>query len=102
MILANIEGTFVLNGTRIKKNGQEYIKFNDLDMDLDIGKPKFEFVDLFKNNKELTDRTNEVVNENIESIIEELHPVLNEIIKNIVLSLISGVFDKYSFNELFS
>lgn len=59
------------------------------------------FDDLFHNNKELTETTNAVINENSEEILKELKPLVEETISTITFSIVKEVFDKFSVDELF-
>lgn len=76
------------------------MEIEDVKVKGNYGKPNFTFADLFEN-QEVNEQTNKIINDNIEEIIKELDPVVNKVVIEIVQSLVSRVFQKYSFDELF-
>ncbi|XP_044752572.1 protein takeout-like [Coccinella septempunctata] len=96
----NVQAELLGNGRKIEKNGKTYLEIQDVKVNGNYGKPVFLFADLFEN-KEVNDQTNKIINDNIEEIIKELEPVVNKVVIEIVQSLVSRVFVKYSFDELF-
>ncbi|XP_045471924.1 protein takeout-like [Harmonia axyridis] len=97
----NVECIISMSGSRFIKNNKEYVNFNKNELKLNLGHPVMKFENLFGANEELNVQTNRIINENIESILEELSPVLNKVIKEFVFGLIGRVFDRFSLDELF-
>lgn len=89
------------NGEFVTKKGKEYIKWSNTHLDLSVKSMSIYFDDLFHNNKELTETTNAVINENSEEILKELKPLVEETISTITFSIVKEVFDKFSVDELF-
>ncbi|KAL1490585.1 hypothetical protein ABEB36_013254 [Hypothenemus hampei] len=91
-----------MNGQRYYQQDKQYLKLTEIVIDdIDFGKPNFKFADLFRNNPELTDQTNKILNENMPELLEELRPTLEQTIGNTVLEFISRVFTRFSLEELF-
>ncbi|KAK9888498.1 hypothetical protein WA026_000748 [Henosepilachna vigintioctopunctata] len=97
----NAEVSVTMRGPRLTKNGKQYFNFNQNKLDLKFGQSSMRFDNLFQNNEELNMQTNRAINENIDSIIEELRPVLTEVIGKFIFGLIGKIFDKFSVEELF-
>lgn len=91
----------VLRGAKKVVKGKEYLIFDRIDLDLDISNGKLHFADLFRGNPELTDNTNRIINENIADILNDLKPVINKTIGDIILLLVKQVFERFSVDELF-
>lgn len=83
------------------RRGKEYITFDNIQLELRFGKTNLVFEDIFRGNQELTDRTNQLISENIQDIITEIKPVIDGTIGNFVLSLVHDVFARYSVDDLF-
>lgn len=100
-ISANVKGSVHVVGEHYTKNGMDFVKLVNSEVDVDIGKPHLQFDRIFGDNEELNDRTNQIINENILTIIEEVKPIVREIVSQFIVGTVSRVFDKYSFDELF-
>ncbi|KAK9888496.1 hypothetical protein WA026_000747 [Henosepilachna vigintioctopunctata] len=96
----NIRAFVTGKGKKVERQGKSYIEINEVKVDANYGKPVLMFSELFEN-KEVTEQTNKVINDNIESLIEELKPVINQVVTEVVQNLSSRVFSKFSFDELF-
>lgn len=83
------------------KGGKEYLAFDDKFLSLQLGKPIFQFDNLFRDNKELNDRTNQLFNENVIDLIEELRPIIDKIVTQFVFGIVERIFNKFSMDELF-
>ncbi|RZC41970.1 takeout-like [Asbolus verrucosus] len=99
--LTNVSVDVELQGERYKKGGQEYIKFSSMEINEKLHQPVFRFEGLFRENPELTEQTNKVVNENIDEILDELRPAIHIAISEAVLGIIKPMFEKFSVKELF-
>lgn len=86
---------------RFQKNNKEYIDFRDNSIKIQVGKAKFYFENLINANEELSKATNQVINENIDDIILELKPIIEDTIGSIVFSVTKRVFKNFSIDELF-
>ncbi|KAL3282198.1 hypothetical protein HHI36_005392 [Cryptolaemus montrouzieri] len=97
----NVEAGIKMSGSKYTKGKKEYFNFNNKSLTLKFGHPVLRFDNLFQDNEELNERTNKIINENIESILEELTPVLNRVISDFVFGLIGRIFSRFSVEELF-
>ncbi|GLV39171.1 uncharacterized protein CBL_06222 [Carabus blaptoides fortunei] len=88
-------------GKRYTKNEKEYIKFDNGHVDMTIKGIKFYFDNLINGNPELTKSTNNVLNENNQTLLPELNPVLAETFISIRLNVLNIMFTRYSLDELF-
>lgn len=70
-------------------------------MDIDVPKAHLHFEKLFGDNEEFNKRTDTILNENVQSIIAELKPVIQKIIGAFGFGIINKIYDKYSFDDLF-
>lgn len=59
------------------------------------------FDNIINGNPELTKSTNKVLNENNESLLEEMKPAVGETFASIRLNLMNTMFTRYSLDELF-
>lgn len=98
---ANVETDAVIIGKREVRNGKEYLQFDDITLDLRFGSSSLEFEDLIRGNKELTDQTNKVINENIEEILKEIKPVFDKTVSSFCLGILRGIYDRYALSDLF-
>ncbi|KRT86740.1 hemolymph juvenile hormone-binding protein [Oryctes borbonicus] len=98
----NTKVGIILNGTKINRKGKEYLILENIDYKL-LEPPKayMYFHDLFRNNPEITERVNMVIQENQEELFKDIYPLVEKIISTIDLSLFKGVFDNFSLDELF-
>ncbi|GLV39169.1 uncharacterized protein CBL_06220 [Carabus blaptoides fortunei] len=74
----NAEGNFTdirsdirFKGHFVRRHNKEYVEWTDRKLNLTIAKASMHFDDLFHNNKELTEATNKMINENYDEIIRE-------------------------------
>lgn len=101
LFVANIDAVAELHGHRVTKNNKEYIDFNNNSVKIKVGDAQFYFSDLIKGNPEVSEQTNKVVNENIQAIIEELKPFIQETVGTVVFTVARRVFKNFSVDELF-
>lgn len=89
-------------GERYYQEDKSYLKLTETVIEnIDFGKPQFKFYDLFRNNPELTDQTNKILNANMEELLNDLRPTLEQTIGKTVLEFVGRVFAKFSIDELF-
>lgn len=91
-----------MDGIRYIKGGKEHINFNKNSASIaEVGPSKFEFYDLFKGNPQLSEATNNIINENIIDIIDELKPGLEKTIEAVAVRIVDRVFKTFSVDDLF-
>lgn len=89
------------DGKFVTRNNKEYVEWSNPSLDLTVGGISVHFADLFKGNKELTETTNQAINENSQEILKELKPLVEETISSIVFNILQQVFHTFSVDELF-
>jgi len=97
----DVTGKLVVDGGRYMKNGKEYISFDKNSLQLNLGKPVFKFDNIFRDNRELNEQTNKIINENVIDIIDELRPVIDSTVSQFIFGVVGRIFNRFSFDELF-
>lgn len=91
-----------MNGQRYYQQDKQYLKLTDTVIEqIDFGKPNFQFYNLFRNNPELTEQTNKILNANMQELLNDLRPTLEQTIGKTVMEFIGRVFTRFSIEELF-
>ncbi|XP_068902684.1 protein takeout-like [Tenebrio molitor] len=97
----DVSGKLMVNGNIFTKKGKEYIDVKNAKLDLNLGKPVFKFENLFRENRELNEQTNKIVNENVVEIIDELRPIIDQTVTEFVFGVITRIFNRFSMDDLF-
>lgn len=82
--------------------GKEYLYFDTIDLDLTLDGVFLYLDNVIKNNPEISANTNKIIADNIDSILNELKPVIQKSFEEIILSLLQNVMERYSIDELFA
>lgn len=95
-----MKGNFT--GSRVMKHGKEHFKI-DADHNIVVGveKIKLNLGNLFKDNKELNDNLNKVIDENIDTLAEDVKPVVGETIRSLFLRFVNQVYNKFPIEVLY-
>lgn len=96
-----VEAKVEANGVRETRKGKIYLNFNERKLDFNVTKAKLVYENLFPNNKQLTDATNKIINDNVQEFLGELKPLLEEVIGAFAFNIIQSVFRQFSLEELF-
>ncbi|XP_050309450.1 putative beta-carotene-binding protein [Anthonomus grandis grandis] len=100
--ITNCRVVATMNGQRYYQQDKQYLKLTETVIeDIDFGKPNFRFYNLFRNNPELTEQTNKILNANMQELLNDLRPTLEQTIGKTVLEFIGRVFARFSIDELF-
>lgn len=97
---ADVELNTVIVAERYKRNGRVYIKVKDIKTKYILGKTKLHLANLFNGDNALGVRMNTFLNENWESLSEEVRPLMENAMAEIVRSSADRLFKTYSFDEL--
>lgn len=100
LFLDNVTVTGVWNFVKEQKRGEEYFKVIGNQIDVDVEKLHIDFENLFKNNKELTDETNKLINDNSDILYNEVKPIVVQTLSGILDGVIKYVLNQYSAEEL--
>lgn len=82
-------------------NGKEHVVITSLDIKPEVGHLDLVLDNLFPKNSELTENANKLLNDNQNVIVEEFSPLVVNIIKEFLLSVLRNIFKYYSFDVLF-
>lgn len=88
-------------GKLVDRNGKQYYQLDKLKATFDTTRFHMHFSNLFNGDKALGDNMNVFLNENWQDILKELKPAIIDAFVKIFQSVISGVFNKVPYNELF-
>ncbi|XP_017773213.1 PREDICTED: circadian clock-controlled protein-like [Nicrophorus vespilloides] len=83
-----------------QKKDKKYWKLADSDVDCVIDKFVIDIENLFGDNKELGDTTNKAINDNIDTLYEELKPVIVDTLKTILNDAATNVYNLFPFDVL--
>ncbi|XP_037956730.1 protein takeout-like [Teleopsis dalmanni] len=89
------------SGTPYRKNGDTYMKVNNMKLRFKPKQLYSDFTNLFNGDKELGDNMNLFLNENWKAIFDELHDKIAEAFARIYESVITNVFTKYPYEKYF-
>lgn len=83
------------------KNHKEYLKWEKASIALEVEDSHVILEKLFGNHSDIQDKTNKVINENIETIINDLQPVIQQVVSDFIFGIVNQLFSFYSVKELF-
>lgn len=67
-----------ITGSKYNKNGQEYVKADNMDLNIKIPKIKFHFDNLFNGDKALGDLGNTLVNQNTDLFVPDIEAAVKQ------------------------
>ncbi|XP_031345531.1 uncharacterized protein LOC116172455 [Photinus pyralis] len=97
----DISATLTKFGNYHTKNGIKYIKFGKSDVKVDAKDVSVRFDDLFRNNELLTQTVNQAINDNIQTLKEELDSLIGKTIEEVIFKGYLKIFDQLPFDVLF-
>ncbi|XP_014094255.2 protein takeout [Bactrocera oleae] len=97
---SNVELNTVISAERYTKNKRLYAKVKDVKVKYKLGKADLYLSNLFNGDQALGERMNTFLNENWDSLLNELRPLMETSISDIVRASTEKLFDTYSFEEL--
>ncbi|XP_067614030.1 protein takeout [Eurosta solidaginis] len=98
--LTNVELDTLITAVHYKRHDRLYAKVKDVNIKYTLGDVKVHLSNLFNGDKALGDRMNAFLNENWNSLSNELSPLMEDAIANIVRSSAVKLFDTYSIDDL--
>lgn len=90
----------MITAERYTKNERLYAKVKDVKVKYTLGKAELYLSNLFNGDQALGERMNTFVNENWDSLLNELRPLMETSMSDIVRVSTEKIFDTYSFDEL--
>jgi hypothetical protein len=98
----DINARVVLTGHLTKKKNKKYINLDGYDVSFKLKSLRLHFSDLFNGNKDLTESTNAFINQNWREAMDEIRPIVNQTVGDIMSGILRGMMDQYSIEEIFS
>ncbi|KAH8420923.1 hypothetical protein KR222_009836, partial [Zaprionus bogoriensis] len=98
--LMNISMQTELYGQEYSKNGASYLKIKDIKVKYDLSNVHIQLDNLFNGDKALGQRMNDFLNENWKSLADEVRPLMNKALVDILRASIDKLFDAFSYDEL--
>ncbi|KAJ4447893.1 hypothetical protein ANN_09902, partial [Periplaneta americana] len=95
-----IEATITIQGEHIKRNGQIHFSVKDFDLKFSIGHATVYLDNLFNGDRELGEAMNAFLNENWDTVVMEVKPLLEKKIGEICKKYSNNIFHKYTFDQL--
>jgi hypothetical protein len=97
----NGKGDIRLKGTPKDVNGETYFNVNKLDIKITVQKGKIEFENLFGGDKTLGDIINRVINDNFDTFVQDLIPLIEKSLSKIFRSTGNKIFKRFTMAQLF-
>ena len=101
MFLANYYFDCILKGNKIKKDGEDYLKFDKMRLRLRIGESKITLGNLFRDDPVIGKATNEVINDNTDLFINEIKPLLENSLAEKFTDIANKITLQFTYKELF-
>ncbi|XP_017780957.1 PREDICTED: uncharacterized protein LOC108565822 [Nicrophorus vespilloides] len=96
----NMGAKFVADFERYEREGKTYLKKKDLNVVVYIKDAWIKLDNLFQNNKELTENTNRVINDNILDFFQEIHPIFEVIFNNVLGNVLFKITETYPYEDI--
>ncbi|KAF2878653.1 hypothetical protein ILUMI_17488, partial [Ignelater luminosus] len=93
-------GSLVIKGELVKRGGEEYYNIADAKAKIKVSNSTSHFDGLFNGNKELSQATNRLLNDNAEEIMKEVAPALEEVAARLVSRMMEGICTKVPYKKL--
>ncbi|KAJ3654889.1 hypothetical protein Zmor_014042 [Zophobas morio] len=91
----------ILKGNKIKKDGEDYLKFDKMRLRLRIGESKITLGNLFRDDPVIGKATNEVINDNTDLFINEIKPLLENSLAEKFTDIANKITLQFTYKELF-
>ncbi|XP_017780964.1 PREDICTED: protein takeout-like [Nicrophorus vespilloides] len=90
-----------MKGNKIMQNGEEYLKFDKMKLNVRLGAAQLRLENLFNGDKFLGDATNAIVNDNIDIFINEIKPSLENALSEKLTDIANRITLRFTYKELF-
>lgn len=85
----------------VSKEGRTTLAVDYVNVKYKATTGKFHVDNLFRDQKELNDQTNRLINENFREFEDEISPDIGKSISSVITRIATNILEKYSFDELF-
>ncbi|XP_067014527.1 protein takeout [Anabrus simplex] len=99
--ITNTKADVLLNGEVYQKDGDDYIRFPDMNIKFDIGKGSVKLENLFGGEKTLGEAINAAINANFGGFLTELKPSIERELSSTMLEVANNVVKDFTLNQLF-
>lgn len=97
----NARANVRLTGRTINRDGQDYVKFEELTLKVVVGKARFHLENLFNGDPTLGEVGNQFINENSKLFIDEMIPGFEKSLAKTFLDIANVVLEDVTFDEMF-
>ncbi|XP_052866956.1 protein takeout-like [Anopheles cruzii] len=101
MTMVNCDITLKWVGKLVDKNGKQFFQVEKSKANFDTSRFYMDFTNLFNGDKALGDNMNVFLNENWQDILKELKPAIAAAFTKIFEAVVSNVFNKVPYSELY-
>ncbi|KAH8294841.1 hypothetical protein KR018_003528 [Drosophila ironensis] len=98
--LKNIKLQTELVGQEYKKNGANYLKIKNVEVQYQLSDVNINLGNLFNGDKALGERMNQFLNENWKALAEEVRPLMTKALVDILRASVDKLFSAFSYDEL--
>lgn len=91
----------ILKGNKIKRNENNYLQFEKMKCNLNVGKVSIYLDNLFNGNVLLGQATNAAINDNIHFFFEEMKPNISDAITKRFTDIANKITLTFKYEELF-
>lgn len=99
--LDNVKVLVRLSGSTYVKNGDEYMRIDEVKVEIKPASVRVRFENLFNGQKQLEDVGNDVINQNIGLIMKDVLPEVERGMERKVLQIVNQVFSRATASEFF-
>jgi len=97
-IIEDLKVKVKMSGSKYNKNGAEYFKANNVDIQIRLVRITMKFENLFNDDETLNKVANELINQNTDMFIDDVKPAVEKSIAQKVKALINEIFEKAPFD----
>nr|BCX71430.1 adult-specific protein A2 [Ischnura senegalensis] len=97
----NVKGDIEMKGSIVEKDGEKYLKFNNVDLKVDIANYRVHLDGLFGGDKVLGEATNAALNEGSRDFIQALTPVIEKTTGDILMKIANQITETFTYDQLF-
>ncbi|KAK3912544.1 Putative beta-carotene-binding protein [Frankliniella fusca] len=97
----DVYGEATLQGHIETRNGQRYIKFDKMDVDVALSNYHIYLGNLFGNDPVLSESVNQAINANNKEFIKVIKPIIDATASNMLLEVANRITEHFTYDQLF-
>jgi len=90
-----------MKGRKVEREGNNYLNFDKIECNLEVGKIKIYLGNLFNGNELLGNATNAIINDNADTFFQEIKPNILKAISNLFTDIANKITLAFRYEELF-